>query len=561
MKKIFTILILFLILIPIGFSQPTGDLAIENPRIVGTNFYFDIYFKRTNNDPNWHNYNNLSNPAAFGGSSWVCNLNTTGNPLINPVISYTNPTYLTSGYSHSIAIDPPLGIVRITTTPTGAPADIPQDIWWHAFTVQLTIANSSVLSLVTWDALNTGLVGRGNLTNSLNESYFDSDCDIALNTKCWTGVTNTEWNNASNWSPNGVPGATDDIIYPNNPANEVGAYGMLSKYGIVNNLRVNHHAQLKVIANRGLTVSGNIILKGDTNIVLESTTNINPTIYSSALITNGSIDYNGYSVEDGHIEVHRTLYFEDFDAGFYLHQVAAPVQNVILDDWDMEHFHSYAYEWNTILQDWWNIYVPSRNTPSGYGFVLSLYNDSVTAYDTVQDVVFYDNLLETDLNYNFNGIEANEWAMIGNPYTAPIIWDDLSPQAGILNQVWVWDPATGTYDSYVEGTGGDSSARLIQPGQSFWIQATGSVSQFNIPRSARKQRIHPYLKETLPNLLHVYTEGGNMTSDKVYIRFKEDEGVTAAYDLNHDGEDWASMYEEFATEIYTVSSDGINLWH
>lgn len=37
----------------------------------------------------------------------------------------------------------------------------------------------------------------------------------AFGQKTWTGSTNRDWDNASNWSPAGIPIATDDVIIPN----------------------------------------------------------------------------------------------------------------------------------------------------------------------------------------------------------------------------------------------------------------------------------------------------------------------------------------------------------
>ena len=156
-------------------------------------------------------------------------------------------------------------------------------------------------------------------------------------------------------------------------------------------------------------------------------------------------------------------------------------------------------------------------------------------------------------------LSATELALLGNPYTAPIDWDVLWPlQTNIQNTTHVWDPSSGTYVSYVSGTGGNSSARYIQPGQSFWIRATGAATQFNITTGARTQNIEPYLKEDgYPNLLRLYTSGGNDFTDETYIRFKE--GGTPGYDLNHDGDFWPSGYGDLATEIYTVASDTVQL--
>ncbi|MCK5338130.1 MAG: T9SS type A sorting domain-containing protein, partial [Bacteroidales bacterium] len=117
----------------------------------------------------------------------------------------------------------------------------------------------------------------------------------------------------------------------------------------------------------------------------------------------------------------------------------------------------------------------------------------------------------------------------------------------------------GTYATYTAGSGGNNSARYIQPGQSYFIEATGAATQVSMTTADRTQNIEPYLKDEFSNLLRIYTEGGNETYDETYIRFMEGDGVTAAYDIDHDGHKYPSAYEEFATEINTVSSDSVSL--
>ena len=124
----------------------------------------------------------------------------------------------------------------------------------------------------------------------------------------------------------------------------------------------------------------------------------------------------------------------------------------------------------------------------------------------------------------------------------------------------IWNDATGNYVTYVEGSGGNASAHYIQPGQAFFVEAlNASTTQINITTSARTHNIQSYLKEDYTNYMRVYTEGGNSTSDELYIRFKEGEGVTSAHDIGHDAQDWPSGYGASATEIYTISSDSVNL--
>jgi hypothetical protein len=76
----------------------------------------------------------------------------------------------------------------------------------------------------------------------------------------------------------------------------------------------------------------------------------------------------------------------------------------------------------------------------------------------------------------------------------------------------------------------------------------------------RVEDIVPYLKESeYPNLLLLYTEGGNETSCESYIRFKDEEGVTNSYDPDHDGKFRVGYYPNFTTQLYTVGDDDSKL--
>ncbi|MCD4724036.1 MAG: T9SS type A sorting domain-containing protein [Bacteroidales bacterium] len=553
MKKIITIILISCLYLTSYSQPPTGSVTVENPRISGSNFLFDVYFMRTNSVPSW----NMFGINALGNSSWFFNWNTT--VLNTPTLTYVNAFLLPGGGVYTNVVGNVGGQLAITTTYlAGFPNDIPQDVWYHAFTVQCNIAGAGQ-SLISWDALNTGITTI-NASTSVTETYFDSGNDIVTNYKCWTGgvaPSPAAWDQATNWSPNGIPTTTDDIIYPNNPTLGMGGFNSgPSTYGSVQNLRVNHHAQLTVPQNHGLDVSGMTTLMGGMNIVVATGAG-NGTL-SSSFMPHGGITYNGFVVENGHIEVQRNLYFIDTQLPliYYFHLVAAPVGGVLLGEWDMVQLQSYAFEYDVSTQDWVNIYNPSRSTPSAYGFILSVYDVSGAHTEYLS---FYDNLLLGPVSPAVHAV-ANEQTLIGNPYTAPIDWDVMILlQTGINDLVRIWDPAALNYKTHIRTSPGSVSARYIQPGQGFFVEAAGATgTQFDITIAARTHTIHPYLKDEYPNRLRLYTVGGNSSSDETYIQFKDGE-VTGGYDIDHDAKEWASSYPEYATEIYTVGTDSIDL--
>jgi hypothetical protein len=75
MKKIYTFLLMLGFGLQLVYAQfPEVDVAVENPRIIGNTFNFDIYIKRTNDDNSiWGVFGGDS--AMLGDGSWVFNYN------------------------------------------------------------------------------------------------------------------------------------------------------------------------------------------------------------------------------------------------------------------------------------------------------------------------------------------------------------------------------------------------------------------------------------------------------------------------------------------------------
>jgi hypothetical protein len=73
-------------------------------------------------------------------------------------------------------------------------------------------------------------------------------------TYTWNGATNGTWGTATNWTPNGIPGASDNVIFNvvgTNPTN-------FNTTQTVNNLTLNGTGSLNLGASGNLTIAGNI---------------------------------------------------------------------------------------------------------------------------------------------------------------------------------------------------------------------------------------------------------------------------------------------------------------
>ena len=110
---------------------------------------------------------------------------------------------------------------------------------------------------------------NGYLASNYSITYKVYNGVVAGYSYVWTGATNTDWGTSTNWSPNGLPGATDNVSIPattNAP--------LVSKNSSINTITFT--------GNNTLTLTGN------NRLVVESGININPGLSSVNLTFTGN---------------------------------------------------------------------------------------------------------------------------------------------------------------------------------------------------------------------------------------------------------------------------------
>lgn len=84
--------------------------------------------------------------------------------------------------------------------------------------------------------------------------------------KTWTGASSTAWNTASNWSPSGVPSASDNVII----ASAANQPQIMGTTGVCNAMVINSGATLTITAttttNASLTATGSVTVNGSLNL-------------------------------------------------------------------------------------------------------------------------------------------------------------------------------------------------------------------------------------------------------------------------------------------------------
>ncbi len=88
----------------------------------------------------------------------------------------------------------------------------------------------------------------------------------------WTGATSSDWNDPTNWSPPGVPGAGDTITIPatapNNPVIGLNGWTEATVYGDVVNNGVITIGDAAATGQSYLSIDGNVTLSGSGSLVL-----------------------------------------------------------------------------------------------------------------------------------------------------------------------------------------------------------------------------------------------------------------------------------------------------
>jgi hypothetical protein len=131
-----------------------------------------------------------------------------------------------------------------------------------------------------------------------------------MNGIIWTGASNTNWNNASNWLPNEIPGMDDDIFIgpvTNQPNFTSGSNGNCRDMNLEAGVMINIPSAFKVEVRGNINSSGaSIIGQGVLQIQNSSAeVNGNLAIESNLFIGNGAIlTINPSST----VEFHRNLY-------------------------------------------------------------------------------------------------------------------------------------------------------------------------------------------------------------------------------------------------------------
>ncbi len=373
--------------------------------------------------------------------------------------------------------------------------------------------------------------------------FYMHTCKVA-----WLGTTNTDWNTASNWSSNTVPGSTDDFLIMN----------VLNRPVFDGNLTVNN---MSIASGAGVTIKSDLIING--------TLTINSDVQSSASLivqgnTTGNIIYDRY-----------VTYNASGSSGWHL--IGAPIvgetiediiSNGSLADGSSGNRKGMAiYNNNVNHEDFgnWEYYTSSTTgtIPSAKGYAVKR--------NVAGRIPCEGSLLTDNLSYSIAQGTETIWSLIANPYPSFLKINGDDDSFLEINQN-VFDPSTLAlyyWDSKSNNGNGEyvivnlaSSDSYIAPGQAFFVASntTGGMIRFNENMQVHEPSTNVFARNTIqkPQITVKLTHGENTKSTNII--YLDSPNATIGLDKGYD----ARLFDETSDE-YTIFSqlvsenEGVNL--
>ena len=323
--------------------------------------------------------------------------------------------------------------------------------------------------------------------------------------KKWTGITSTDWNDATNWTPSGVPTSSDCIVIPSGTTNSP----IISGNAFANNLTINSSASLQV--NSGIALEVQDFVKTDGTLTMNTTSSL-VQINSIANSGSGSMIYKrNVTGLNGYDYVYWSSPVNSSGAnGQLLNSIyASPVQGYKYK-WDPTATNTNGTQGNWISASG-DYMIPGKGyivrTSSLYGLTNQTINAAFTGVPnngTISLPIYRGSL--SGLNDNYN--------LLGNPYPSSIsIIKFLQNNTSINGNVSLWKHSNAPtssvspfyqnflynyYNDYitVNGTGASNSSTTpyyIGAGQGFYVSMsedpvtdyaslTGSITFLNSMR-------------------------------------------------------------------------------
>jgi hypothetical protein len=342
----------------------------------------------------------------------------------------------------------------------------------------------------------------------------------------WLGVTDSDWNTASNWC-GGVPIATTDVNIPSGVTNMPHVTSALASPAVCNNLTIENGDSLTIDAGKALTVNGNLTVNGAKALIVKASPSAN-----GSLITLGNITYQS----SGSIKIEKYMNSGTVSHWEYFSSPVAAASSSIFTS------PARGLWWVNEANNAW-VSIPN-SAPANMTILKGYGRNYVTSEgdgNVVKNVVGSVNTGSQSISLTRTESAPggrHGWNFVGNPYPDAVDWEAVSgwTKTNINNAIYFRNDGTTT--AYVDGvyTGNVSASRIIPPMRAFWVrvdslQTSGSIACNN------NVRVHDLTPPSIThkNTLHIsVVNDANSLTDDAYVRFKDyaTDGFDGQYDAN-----------------------------
>lgn len=244
------------------------------------------------------------------------------------------------------------------------------------------------------------------VTSTLNgvQCIAFSNCtEITSYAKTWNGSISTDWNNAANWTPNGVPSAAHCVVIPN----------------VTNDPIISGSNYEAFAASISLLSSAKLEINPTNTLTITNTVNVHNT--ANFNIKNGAslVQINDNAVNTGNIKYTRTSRaMTRFAYVYWGSPVAGNVFSQIPSQFDLK------YRWQSGAMN--GSWVPLTATAPGEGFITRVRNTSpFTSGTGTIDFNFTgipnNGLINVNVDsYDATSLVTGNTALLSNPYPSPI---------------------------------------------------------------------------------------------------------------------------------------------
>ncbi len=535
----------------------------------------------------------IINPSTSTAGTYTVSYSNTCGVISTTVVGILATPTATAGGSQSIC-------QSATATVSGATSSNGTIAWTENGAGSITSGATTLTPTYTSVAADAGTTVTLTMTvsNAACSATATYSVTVTACPKTWTGLTTTDWNTSTNWSPTGVPASSDDVIIPsvtNKPviasgvtANAknvtvnssssltINSTGILNTYGSVTNngtFTANSGSTLAFKGSSAQTITGVPVLY---NVQINNTSG--GVAISSALTVKGSISLlNGVLTTNSNLTINfdngGNIAYSSGDLGSIsgnvtgtrsliarTHYIAAPFSGVtsaqvqattplyVNPYWKM-------YTKTFATQGWAAVMDVSTSMPLGTGFSLSVPSAAPLAFTGTYSHTF------TLTGATYSNAAAGKYILVGNPYPSTLDWSDIygTTTANVTGSIYYWSASTSQVSSWAGGVGAGNptGTQYIPAMQAFMVTTTGTGgnSSVSINNSARTNLQNPsYLRVAQTDeiiRLKVLTEDSAKWDDAV-IRFNE--MATIGFDSDLDA---YKILNASSVSIYTVA-DSVN---